>query len=65
MGNESSADRLIRGVVGAILLVLVFVGGLAGTAQVVVGVAGGILLLTGLVGFCPIYAICGLSTGKK
>lgn len=65
MGNEGGADRLIRGFVGVILLVLAFVGGLTGTGKVVVGVAGGILLVTGLIGFCPIYAIFGMSTGKK
>lgn len=65
MSNEGGADRLVRGLVGVILLVLAFVGGLAGAAKTVVAVAGGILLLTGLIGFCPIYAIFGMSTNKK
>lgn len=64
-GNESGTDRLIRGLVGVILLVLAFVGGLAGAGKTVAIVAGAILLGTGLVGFCPIYAVLGLSTGKK
>lgn len=63
--NEGGADRLIRGLVGVVLLVLAFVGGLSGGAKTVVAVAGAILLVTGLIGFCPIYAIFGLSTGKK
>lgn len=64
-GNESGADRLLRGLVGVILLVLAFVGGLTGAGKTVALVAGAILLVTGLIGFCPIYAIFGMSTGKK
>lgn len=55
--NESSIDRVVRIVVGIVLLSLVFVG--PKTPWALFGV---IPLLTGLVGFCPLYRLIGLST---
>ena len=63
--NEGSVDRVVRIVLGIILLSLTFLN-LTGTAQIIAGVAGGISLITGLVGFCGLYKILGISTiGKK
>lgn len=54
--NEGNIDRIIR-----IVLALVIFGlGLA--AQSWLGLIGFIPLLTGLVGWCPLYSIFGLST---
>ena len=55
--NEGTIDRVIRVVLGLILLALVFVG-----PQTPWGWIGIIPLVTGLIGFCPIYRIIGLST---
>lgn len=59
--NESAADRVIRAVVG---LVLLGVGLFAakGTGAVIADIVGAILLLTGLIGFCPLYRLLGIST---
>ena len=38
------------------------IGLLAGTLAVVLGVVGQVLMVTGLVGFCPIYRVFGVST---
>jgi hypothetical protein len=62
--NESAADRIIRVVLGLALISLVLFKVVAGVAAIVVGIAGGVILLTGLVGFCAIYALFGLSTHK-
>lgn len=62
--NESTVDRVIRGVVGAILLVVGLVL-VKGTAGIVLDVLGAILLVTGVVGFCPIYAVLHIGTSKK
>ena len=61
--NEGTVDRVVRGVVGVILLVvgLVLVKGAIG---IVLDVIGAILLVTGLVGFCPLYALFHVSTSK-
>ena len=55
--NEGTIDRVLRVVLGLILLALVFVG-----PQTPWGWIGIVPLVTGLVGFCPLYKIAGLST---
>jgi hypothetical protein len=59
--NESTLDRGIRLVAGLILLTLVFMT-LTGIWQIVAAVAGLILLATGAIGFCPLYALFGVTT---
>ena len=63
--NEGSIDRVIRVVIGVALLGLAFaklgvMDGLIG--GIVAAVVGAIMLLTGIVGFCPAYKIVGLRT---
>lgn len=55
--NLAHWDRIARVVIGLILVSLVFVG-----PQTPWGWAGLILIVTGTVGFCPIYRVLGLST---
>lgn len=55
--NEGKFDRIFRVVVGLGLLSLVFVG-----PQSLWGLVGLVPLLTGAVGFCPLYKVFGLST---
>ena len=57
--NESSTDRVIRVVLGLVLLALVFVG-----PATPWGWLGLVPLITGAVGFCPLYRVLGLSTRK-
>jgi hypothetical protein len=57
--NENTVDRVIRVVLGLGILSLVFWG-----PQTYWGLLGIIPLATGLVGWCGIYAACGLSTKK-
>ena len=63
--NELNVDRIIRAVAGVVLIFLGFSGALSGGLAVVVGVVGAVLLFTGVLGFCPIYAALKLSTLKK
>ncbi len=62
--NESTLDRIIRGVVGAIALVVAVVVGMGSVGGILLVVVGGILVVTAAVGFCPLYRILGLSTAK-
>lgn len=55
--NEGTADRVVRTVVGLGLLSLVFVG-----PQTMWGWLGLIPLLTGIVGYCPLYQVFGWDT---
>jgi hypothetical protein len=63
--NESNIDRIIRVAAGIVLLYLGFGGVLGGAAAVVANVLGVVMLVTGAVGFCPLYAIFKFSTFKK
>jgi hypothetical protein len=58
--NEGGVDRAVRIVAGLVLLGLVFVG-----PKSMWGLAGGVLLLTGLAGWCPLYALLGLSSAPN
>ena len=62
--NESTLDRIIRGIVGAIALVIAVVVGMGSVGGILLIVVGGILVVTAAVGFCPLYRILGLSTAK-
>ena len=55
--NEGGLDRVLRIVVGLAILSLAFVGPKTPWAYL-----GVIPLLTGVVGYCPLYALLGVST---
>jgi hypothetical protein len=55
--NEGMKDRILRVIVGAVLLTLVFVG-----PRTPWGWLGVIPLVTGLIGTCPVYTMFGLRT---
>lgn len=55
--NEGFADRLIRIVAGLAIVAMVFVG-----PQTPWGWLGLIPLLTGILGFCPLYRLLGINT---
>jgi hypothetical protein len=60
MTNEGTIDRAIRIALGLGLLSLVFVG-----PQSPLGYIGLVPLATGLIGFCPLYRLLGLSTARQ
>lgn len=55
--NESSWDSVIRIFSGFSLLYLGLGGELAGALAILTVVLGLFLLLTGVIGFCPIYSL--------
>jgi hypothetical protein len=55
--NVAFLDRAARVLLGMVLLALVFVG-----PRTTWGLIGIIPILTGLVGFCPLYRLLGIST---
>jgi hypothetical protein len=63
--NESSIDRIIRVVAGLALLALGFSGLVTGTLGTVFKILGFVPLLTGLVGFCPIYSLLKFHTNPQ
>lgn len=63
--NEGSLDRIIRVIVALALGYLYFTGITTGAFGIILLVLGAILLLTGLIGVCPLYMLFNLSTAKK
>ena len=55
--NEGTIDRMLRVVVGLGILSLAFVG-----PQTPWGYVGLVPMATGLIGFCPLYAMLGINT---
>jgi hypothetical protein len=62
--NEAGWDRILRIVLGALMLFLGWTGVVGGTLGVVFQWLGFVPLITGLVGWCPLYAILKLRTVK-
>ena len=52
--NMGKVDRIARAIVGLILVLIAF-SITAGVVQIILWIIGGILLLTAIVGFCPLY----------
>lgn len=63
MTNEAGWDRVLRVALGVVLLVVGF-GVMEGAAGVVVGVVAFVPLLTGLVGWCPLYSVFRFRTNR-
>jgi len=59
MKNMGTIDRVLRVVVGVVLIALVFVG-----PQTPWGWIGIIPLATALIGWCPAYSVIGVKTCK-
>ncbi|GAB4569518.1 MAG: hypothetical protein Kow0047_22800 [Anaerolineae bacterium] len=63
--NESTWDRIIRVVIGLILMYVGFGPTLTGAVGIIVGIIGLILLVTGAIGWCPIYSLLKFGTKKS
>ncbi len=62
--NEASWDRVLRIVLGIVLLYLGWGGVVAGGWGVFLKIIGFVPLLTGLVGWCPAYTLLKFQTKK-
>lgn len=62
--NEGPADRLIRAVLGVVILIFSYLK-ITGWFLIVGYVVGTILLITAITGFCMIYTLLGFSTAKE
>ncbi len=66
--NVGSIDRVLRIVLGLVLIALPFLSNMAlfasGTATVIAVVVGLVLIATSAMRFCPLYRIFGIRTCK-
>ncbi|MDB9776042.1 DUF2892 domain-containing protein [Vicingaceae bacterium] len=63
--NIGKFDRVIRIILAALISTLYITGVISGTLGLVLLIAGGILLVTVLVNFCPLYSIIGVNSCPK
>lgn len=57
-------DRIIRIIVGLVLIALYFTNIISGTIGIVALVIAGMFIITSLVGNCPPYSLLGINTCK-
>lgn len=60
--NEGISDRAVRFIIGAALVFMAFMYSLSGVVAVFAFGIAGILILTALVGVCPLYSVLGVNT---
>jgi len=63
--NVGTIERIIRALIGIAALAAYFLGMLNGTVGIVALVVGVVLLGTAAIGWCPPYALLGISTAKS
>lgn len=63
--NMGETDNTIRIMIAAFIAILYSGEIITGTFGVVLLVLAALLVLTGLLSFCPVYAVIGKDTGAK
>ncbi len=63
--NVGPIDRVARIVLGIGLVAVAFGGSVAGPLLAVAWVVAAIALVTGAIGFCPLYFVLGISTADN
>jgi hypothetical protein len=62
--NLGMTDKIIRGTIAAIIVVMYFADIISGTVAIVFGSIAAILFITSLISFCPMYSIFGHSSSR-
>jgi hypothetical protein len=63
--NMGVIDRIVRILIAVVVAVLYFMQLIPGTLGIILLILAGILVLTSIVGLCPLYLPLGLSTSRK
>jgi len=62
--NSGGMERIIRGVLGIVLVLAWLLHWVLGTFGLILGILGLVFVVTAAIGFCPIFAVMGISTCK-
>ncbi|MCJ7578240.1 MAG: DUF2892 domain-containing protein [candidate division Zixibacteria bacterium] len=62
--NEGTTDRLIRLILGVVLIIIGWPVLGSNTLGIILDIIGVLLLITGITGFCGLYKIFGINTLK-
>jgi hypothetical protein len=60
--NMGTVDRVVRFLLAVVVAVLYFTGTISGALAIILGVLAVVLLVTSILGFCPLYAPFHIST---
>ncbi|MGQ9819836.1 MAG: YgaP family membrane protein [Candidatus Kapaibacteriales bacterium] len=63
--NMGSFDRTLRIILAVVVGILILTSQLSGLAAIILGIIAIIFLITGFVGFCPLYAPFKIQTIGK
>jgi len=63
--NMGVLDRIIRFVLFVLVAVLYFTNVISGLWALILGITAAILLITSLLGVCPLYMVLGISTRNE
>lgn len=63
--NESTLDRVLRGIGAVAAVIVAAVVGFTTVVGIILLVVAAILAVTAIVGFCPLYRVFGLSTDRS
>ena len=63
--NMSSADRIIRVILAAIVVLLYYSNIISGITAILLLVLAAVFVLTSMISVCPLYLPFGLSTLRK
>jgi uncharacterized membrane protein len=63
--NMGSADRILRIIIAIAIAVLYFTNTISGTLGIALLILATVFVLTGFIGFCPLYAPFKIRTNKK
>lgn len=64
MNNMGGADRVIRILLAIVVAFLIYFEVLQGVLAYVLLTVAALFVLTGLIGFCPVYGLFGINTHK-
>jgi len=63
--NIGKIDKAIRIILALVIAILVITQVISGTLAVILLILSGVLVLTSIISFCPLYLPCHINTGKK
>lgn len=65
MGNVGTVDRIVRAVIGVVLILAPFVAGLTGVWTWLLPLLGVVALGTSALKTCPLYSVLGVNTCRR
>ena len=63
--NMGTIDRVIRILLAIVVIGLYLNSSITGVVAIILGIVAFVFIVTSLIGFCPLYAVCKISTIKK